>query len=85
MVRSTGINYALLSELISPFNRTLALPWAVGPLDTSSPASLARLSGEISRQAAMIAHLSAFGLYSAAAAVSMPLVVLLRNARRVGA
>lgn len=81
VVRSTGVNYAVLSELISPFNRTLALPWAVGPLDTSSPASLARLSGEISRQAAMIAHLNAFGMYSAAAAVSVPLVLLLRNAK----
>jgi DHA2 family multidrug resistance protein len=82
VVRSTGVNYAVLSELISPYNRTLALPWAVGPLDTSSPASLARLSGEISRQAAMIAHLNAFGLYTAAAAVSVPLVLLLRNAKK---
>ena len=81
VVRSMGVNYSVLSELISPFNRTLALPWAVGPLDTSSPASLARLSGEISRQAAMIAHLNAFGLYTAVAAVSVPLVLLLRNAR----
>ncbi len=82
VVRSTGVNYAVLSELISPYNRTLALPWAVGPLDTESPASLARLSGEISRQAAMIAHLNAFGLYTAAAAVSVPLVLLLRNAKK---
>ena len=82
VVRSTGVNYSVLSELISPYNRTLALPWAVGPLDTSSPTSLARLSGEISRQAAMIAHLNAFGLYSAAAAVSVPLVLLLRTARK---
>jgi MFS transporter, DHA2 family, multidrug resistance protein len=85
VVRSTGVNYSVLSELISPYNRTLALPWAVGPLDTSSPASLARLSGEISRQAAMIAHLNAFGLYSAVAAVSVPLVLLLRNARKPAA
>jgi DHA2 family multidrug resistance protein len=83
VVRSTGVNYAVLSELISPYNRTLALPWAVGPLDLSSPTSLARLSGEISRQAAMIAHLNAFGLYTAAAAVSVPLVLLLRNAKKV--
>jgi DHA2 family multidrug resistance protein len=82
VVRSTGINYAVLSELISPYNRTLAYSWAVGPLDMSSPASLARLSGEISRQAAMIAHLNAFGLYTVAAAVSVPLVLLLRNARK---
>ncbi len=82
VVRSTGVNYAVLSELISPYNRTLALPWAVGSLDTSNPASLARLSGEISRQAAMIAHLNAFGLYTVAAAISMPLVLLLRTARK---
>ena len=82
VMRSTGVNYAVLSELISPYNRTLALPWAVGPLDASQPASLARLSGEISRQAAMIAHLNAFGLYTAAAAISMPLVLLLRNVRK---
>lgn len=82
VVRSTGTNYAVLSELISPYNRTLALPWAAGPFDMSSPSSLARLSGEISRQAAMIAHLNAFGLFTAAAAASFPLALLLRNARK---
>jgi hypothetical protein len=30
----------------------------------------------------MIAHLNAFGLYTAAAAVSVPLVLLLRNAKK---
>ena len=85
VVRSTGVNYSILSELISPYNRTLALPWAVGPLDISSPASLGRLSGEISRQAAMIAHLNAFGIFTAAAAVSVPLVLMLRNVRKPGA
>lgn len=82
VVRSTGMNYAVLSELISPYNRTLALPWAVGPLDTTSTASLARLSGEISRQAAMIANLNAFGYYTTAAAFSIPLVLLLRKAKK---
>jgi DHA2 family multidrug resistance protein len=83
VVRSTGANYSLLSEPISSFNRTLSLPWVVGPLDMSSPISLARLSREISRQAAMIAHLNAFGLFTAAAAVSLPLALLLRNAKKV--
>jgi len=82
VVRSTGMNYAVLSELISPYNRTLALPWATGPFDMSSRTSLARVSGEISRQAAMIAHLNAFGLFTATAAASLPLALLLRNAKR---
>ncbi len=38
VVRSTGMNYSMLSELVSPYNRTLAMPWVIGPLDTSSPA-----------------------------------------------
>jgi len=79
VVRSTGVNYSQMTELVSPYNRTLSLPWAAGPVDLSSLASLERLSREISRQSAMIAYINAFGLFTAVSAVAMPLVWLMRR------
>jgi DHA2 family multidrug resistance protein len=82
VVRSTGVNYSRLAEIVTPYNRTLAAPWAAGAWDTSSLASLERLSREISRQSAMIAYINAFGLYTAASALSIPLIALLGRARK---
>ncbi|MFM9941424.1 MAG: DHA2 family efflux MFS transporter permease subunit [Hyphomicrobiaceae bacterium] len=82
VVRSTGMNYAQLSEIISPYNKSLSLPWVIGPIDLSSLASLERLSREVSRQAAMIAYINAFGLFTAVSAVALPLVLLMQRHTR---
>lgn len=81
IVRSTGVNYARLTELISPYNRTLGLPWAVGHWDVETVAGLARLSKEITRQSAMIGYLNAFGMYTAMSALAVPLILLVRRKR----
>lgn len=85
VVRSTGTNYATLSEFISVYSRPLAAGWGGIVFDSGSAVDLARMSGVVSRQAAMIAHLNAFGLYTAVAAASLPLVLLLgRTPPRAG-
>ncbi|MGE0701911.1 MAG: DHA2 family efflux MFS transporter permease subunit, partial [Hyphomicrobiaceae bacterium] len=63
VIRSTGVNYALLAELTSPYNRTLALPWVTGLWEVATAPSLQRLSREITRQSAVIAYINAFGLF----------------------
>jgi MFS transporter, DHA2 family, multidrug resistance protein len=82
VVRSTGVNYARLTEFASPYNRSLALPWVTGMWASESLSGLERLSREMARQAAMIAYINAFGLFTAASAMALPFLLLMRRATR---
>ena len=79
IVRSTTENYARMAEMISPFNRMATLPEVLGAWDPSTVAGLARLGQEINRQSAMIGYLNAFGMYTAACALTIPLILLMRR------
>ena len=85
VVRVTARNYSRMTEMISPFNKRLTLPWVTGGWDTDTLAGLARLSKEIGRQAAMIGYLDAFAMYTAASAGAVILVMLVRRRRYTGA
>ena len=85
IVRVTAQNYSRMSEMISPFNGRLALPWVMGGWTTDTLSGLARLSKEINRQAAMIGYLDAFAMYTAASGVAMLLTLLVRRRRRAAA
>src|SRR4029450_5294775 len=56
IVRATAANYSRMSEMISPYNTTLALPWAAGGWDLASVPGLAAIAKEITCQAAMIGY-----------------------------
>jgi MFS transporter, DHA2 family, multidrug resistance protein len=84
IVRVTAQNYSRMSEMISPFNDRLALPWVMGGWSTDTLSGLARLSKEINRQAAMIGYLDAFAMYTGASALAMVLVLLGRRRRGGG-
>ena len=77
IVRSTGANYGRLVELVNPYNKTLALPWATGGWDITTVQGLARLSKEINRQAAMIGYINAFGLFTLCSALAVPMILLI--------
>jgi DHA2 family multidrug resistance protein len=79
IVRVTAQNYSRLSEMISPFNDRLALPWVMGGWSIETLPGLARLSKEINRQAAMIGYLDGFALYTAASAGAVVLVLFVRR------
>lgn len=79
MVRSTGVNYAHMREVVTPHNKLFNLPWVVGPLDLDSLSSLERISREISRQAAMLGYINAVGLFTATSAIAIPLILLMRR------
>jgi DHA2 family multidrug resistance protein len=81
IVRSTGVNYARLIEIVSPYNRSLTMPWVLGQWDVETVAGLARLSKEITRQSAMIGYLNAFGMYTAMSALAIPLIMLVQARR----
>lgn len=73
LVRSSAANYAGLAAHISEFNKTLALPEAVGLWSTATPRGLSSLATEIQRQAAMIGYINAFYLFALTAACAVPL------------
>jgi DHA2 family multidrug resistance protein len=79
IVRSTTINYGYLAEHVSLFNKALSWNQVLGNFNLESAGGLARLSREVSRQATMIAYLNAFGLFTAACAVTLPLILLMRG------
>ncbi len=82
VVRSTGVNYSRMTEVISPYNKALTMPWATGLWEIESLAGLERLSREMARQAALIAYVNAFGLYTAVSAAAIPFVMLLGRAKK---
>jgi DHA2 family multidrug resistance protein len=84
VVRSTAMNYEFMTEHISPFNPALTLPWVTGPRAFDTVEGLARMSGEIMHQAALISYLNAFGLYTLASAAAIPLIIFVSRPRRRG-
>lgn len=79
LVRSTAANYAGLAEVVTDYNKTLALPEAVGLWSTATPRGLLALAGEIQRQAAMIGYINAFYLFAITAALATPLAWAMRT------
>jgi MFS transporter, DHA2 family, multidrug resistance protein len=79
IVRATGANYSRMTEMVSPYNTTLSLPWVTGAWDFSTVAGLAKVAKEITRQAAMIGYLNAFMMYAAVSAVGLVLVLVVRR------
>jgi MFS transporter, DHA2 family, multidrug resistance protein len=79
IVRATGANYSRMTEMISPYNPTLSLPWATGAWSFDTAAGLAKVAHEIGRQAAMIGYLNAFMMYTVASALAVALVLTVRR------
>ena len=82
IIASTGANYSRISEAVSPFNRVLDMPWAMGAWHIDNLPGLASLAKEINRQAAMIGYLNAFSLYTFTAAGAIALVWLAPRRRQ---
>jgi DHA2 family multidrug resistance protein len=82
VVRSTGVNYARLAEMISAYNKVLPMPTVLGAWDYSSVPGLMRLSNEVMRQSAMLGYLNAFGWFTLVAALALPFALLIRAPRR---
>ena len=79
IIRSTTTNYMDMSRAINPFNELLSFPDTMGRWDVGSVEGLARLSGEIERQASMIGYLNAFYLLALTGFLSIPLILLARR------
>jgi len=71
------VNYADLAQFVSPFNQAFFYPQA-GQWSLEGTAALARLSGEVQRQAAMIGYINSFYFFAATAFVVLPFLPLIR-------
>jgi DHA2 family multidrug resistance protein len=82
IVRTTGSNYARMSEMISPFNKVWNMPWSTGGWTIESVEGMARVAREIVRQSTMIGYVNAFFMYAAVAFMAIPLCLLARLGKR---
>ncbi len=78
IVRTSAANYARMVEHVSPYNRVLEIPWAMGSWAVDSAPALAKLSSEIARQSVLIGYMNAWLLYTVVALASLPLCLLAR-------
>jgi len=85
IVRTTGANYARLTEHVSHFNRVLELPWAMGNWTVDTLPGLARLASEITRQATIIGYANAWLLYTIVSLALVPLCFMARVPKARGA
>ena len=82
LLRSTSINYARMTEFVSPYNKALVFPELPAQWSLDTATGLLRISNEIARQAAMIGYINAFYLMAFAALVAVPLSVFMRVGNR---
>lgn len=83
LTRGAAQAHASLATFVTPGNPGLAdLPPGLG-IDT--PAGLAVLSAEVTRQAALVAYVDDFWIMAAVTALTIPLLVLMRPPRRKAA
>lgn len=78
-VRTSTMNYAHLSEYVSPFRSIFYYSLFPTSWNPETTGGLMQLSREVQRQAAMIGYINAFYMMALTAVVSIPLAVLLRR------
>jgi DHA2 family multidrug resistance protein len=82
LVRSTAENYAGLSAAVSSLDAVLAYSGVTEDLSSENARSLAALSAEIQRQAAIGGYLNTFIMFALAAAAALPLAWMFRAPKR---
>jgi MFS transporter, DHA2 family, multidrug resistance protein len=82
LTRNTQILHAGLAEHITPYNTAIRLGLQAEHFDLTSRTGLASLNGEVTRQASMIAYLDDFKLIMIMTVALMPLLFLLRRAKK---
>jgi MFS transporter, DHA2 family, multidrug resistance protein len=82
LAENTQIVHSRLVEGLRPDNPLAHAPYLAAPFSLSTPSGMAALNAEVTRQAAMIAYVDDFKLLMLIALASLPLLLLLREARR---
>ncbi len=82
VVHSTSVSYSVISEHLSLFNEAFGIASVAGNWSLDSALGLARLSGEVDRQASMIGYINGFYVFSAFAISVVPFILFLDKPRR---
>ena len=78
VLRSMRENYADLANHITDYKEALRFPFVTGLWDPGTAAGLARIGGEVQRQAAMIGYLNAFLAFGIIGTAVLPFLLLVR-------
>ncbi len=81
LARGTQINHAEIAARVTPYS----VVQSTAAWDLNSPASLAILNGEVTRQASAIAFLNDFWLMMVMTVLAIPLLLLLKPVRSISA
>jgi DHA2 family multidrug resistance protein len=82
VLRTGQVNYARMTEFVTPFNDALTDPSRLGGWNLETLPGLAALSGEVGRQAFMIGYINAFTAYTVLSLAILPLVFFVRVPKR---
>jgi DHA2 family multidrug resistance protein len=81
LAENTQVVHSRLIELLRPDNPLAQSPYLATPFSLTTPAGIAALNAEVTRQAAMVAYLSDFALMMIMAIGSCFLLLLVRRQR----
>ena len=81
LAQNTQVVHSRLVEGLRPDNPLAQAPHLRAPFSLTTPGGVAALNAEVTRQAAMVAYIDDFKLMMLIALASIPLLLLLREAR----
>jgi len=79
VIHTTRINYAEISEQVTPFNKNFQIPSVTAIWDLETIRGMAAVSAEVNRQATMIGYLNSFAFFALTAVIAMPLIFLIKK------
>jgi DHA2 family multidrug resistance protein len=79
IVRTSGANYSRMTEMITPYNRSLTTPGLTGAWTFDTVPGLAKVANEIARQSMMIGYLNAFMMYTVTSGLAVVFVLMVRR------
>lgn len=79
VIHYTSVNYAVISEHVSPFNQAFHMPSVAGAWNLDNIDGIARAGQEVERQASMIGYINAFYLFAAVAISVVPFIFFLKR------
>jgi DHA2 family multidrug resistance protein len=82
LAQNTQVVHSRLVEGLRPDNPLAQAPYLAAPFSLTDPGGMAALNAEVTRQAAMVAYIDDFKLIMLIALATLPLLLLLRDARR---
>jgi DHA2 family multidrug resistance protein len=83
LAQNTQVVHSRLVEGLRPDNPLAQAPYLPAPFSLTDPGGMAALNAEVTRQAAMVAYIDDFKLIMLIALATLPLLLLLRDARRL--